>query len=59
MTIQAVEEAIEKLSPEDVAKLATWLEEYQARVAATAETFAMYDREEAGLCKQNGAKSGK
>jgi hypothetical protein len=38
------------LPVEDVTKLAAWLEEYQARVMATAEVFAMYDREESQSC---------
>jgi len=58
-TVQEVEAAIEQLPPDEVTKLAAWLEDYQASLAASADVFAMYDREEAALCKQNGAKSGK
>jgi len=34
-------------SPQDVATLAAWLEEYQQMVNASAEIFSIYDKEEA------------
>jgi hypothetical protein len=47
-TVAEIESAIEKLSPAEVAQLAAWLEEYRQMVNASAEVFAMYDREEEG-----------
>jgi hypothetical protein len=46
-TIAEIESAIEKLSPAQVAELAAWFEEYQQLINASAEIFAMYDKEEA------------
>ena len=44
--IAEIESAIERLSPAEVKELATWLEEYQQMVNASAEIFSMYDKEE-------------
>jgi hypothetical protein len=44
--IAEIESAIERLSPSEVKELAAWLEEYQQMVAASAEIFSMYDKEE-------------
>ena len=46
-TVAEIESAIERLSPGEVAAVAPWLNEYQQIVQASAEVFAMYDREEA------------
>jgi hypothetical protein len=46
-TVAEIESAIERLSSAEVVELAAWLEEYQHMVTASAEVFAMYDREEA------------
>jgi len=46
-TVAEIESAIEKLSPAQVAELAAWFEEYQQMLSASAEMFAMYDKEEA------------
>ncbi len=45
-SVAEIESAIEHLPPADVAKLATWLEEYQQMINASAEVFSMYDQEE-------------
>jgi len=44
--IAEIESAIERLSPAEVKELAAWLEEYQQMVAASAEIFSLYDKEE-------------
>jgi hypothetical protein len=46
-TVAEIESAIEKLPPAQVAELAAWFEEYQQMINASAEMFAMYDKEEA------------
>ena len=46
-TVAEIEEAIQKLPVEDVAKLAAWLDDYQHMINASAEIFSMYDKEEA------------
>ena len=38
--------AIERLSPPEVNQVAKWLEEYQQMINASAEMFALHDREE-------------
>jgi hypothetical protein len=45
-TVVEIEAAIERLTPSEVAELAGWLNEYQQMIQASAEVFAMYDREE-------------
>lgn len=45
-TVAEIEAAIERLSPAQVAEVAAWLEEYQQMINASAEVFAMYDKEE-------------
>jgi hypothetical protein len=45
-TVAEIESAIEQLQPSEVAELAGWLNEYQQMIQASAEVFAMYDREE-------------
>jgi hypothetical protein len=45
-SVAEIESAIERLAPAEVAELAAWLEEYQQTVNASAEMFAMYDKEE-------------
>jgi len=47
-TVAAIESAIERLSPAEVAEVAAWLEEYRQMINASSEIFAMYDREEDG-----------
>jgi len=47
-SVAEIESAIERLSPAEVAELATWLEEYQQMINASAEIFSMYDHEEDG-----------
>ena len=45
-SVAEIESAIERLSAAEVAELASWLEEYQQMINASAEMFALYDREE-------------
>jgi len=45
-SVAEIESAIEKLSPQEVAQLAAWFEEYQQMINASAQIFAMYDKEE-------------
>jgi TusA-related sulfurtransferase len=45
-SVAEIESAIEKLSPAEVIELVTWLEEYQQMINASAQMFAMYDKEE-------------
>jgi hypothetical protein len=45
-TVAEIESAIERLQPTEVAELAAWLNEYQQMIQASAQIFAMYDREE-------------
>ena len=47
-SVAQIEAAIELLSPAHVAEVASWLEEYQQMIAASAEIFSMYDKEESG-----------
>jgi hypothetical protein len=50
-TVVEIEAAIERLTPAEVAELAGWLNEYQQMIRASAEVFAIYDREEES-CKR-------
>ena len=50
-TVAEIESAIERLAPSEVVELAGWLNEYQRMIQASAEVFAMYDREE-NSCKK-------
>jgi hypothetical protein len=45
-TVAEIEAAIEKLSMDKVREIATWLEEYQATINASASVFEMLDAEE-------------
>ena len=45
-TVVEIESAIQKLTSSEVTELAGWLIEYQQMIQASAEVFAMYDREE-------------
>lgn len=45
-SVAEIEAAIERLSPPEVNQVAKWLEEYQQMISASAEMFAMYDKEE-------------
>ena len=51
-TVAEIESAVERLPPEGVEQLATWLIEYQASVSATCEVFHQYDAEESDLGSQ-------
>ena len=51
-TVAEIESAIERLSQPQVAELAAWLEEYQQMINASAEIFAMYEREEEESCQK-------
>lgn len=55
-TVAEIEAAIERLQPPEVAELAAWLNEFQQMTQASAEIFAMYDREEAS-CKRPAGES--
>ena len=55
-TVVEIESAIELLTPSEVAELAGWLNEYQQMIQASAEVFAMYDREEQ-TCKKPAGES--
>jgi hypothetical protein len=43
--VAEIESAIERLTAEELKELAAWLEEYQGMVGASAEAFALYDRQ--------------
>jgi hypothetical protein len=45
-TVAEIESAVEKLPARELAEFAAWFEDYQTMVNASAEIFAMYDREE-------------
>jgi hypothetical protein len=45
-SVAEIESAIERLSPREVVEIAAWLEEYQQMMSASAEIFAMYEKEE-------------
>ena len=45
-TLAEIESAIERLPASQVSELTAWLEEYQQMIRASAEVFALYDREE-------------
>jgi hypothetical protein len=45
-TVQEIETAIEKLSPQQQRELAAWYEERQALLNASDALFQVYDREE-------------
>src|ERR1017187_5074923 len=45
-TVVEIESAIQRLTQSEVTELAGWLSEYQQMIQASAEVFAMYDREE-------------
>ena len=57
-TVAEIESAIERLQSSEVAELADWLNEYQQMIQASAEVFAMYDREEDSCKKPAGESSG-
>jgi hypothetical protein len=45
-TVAEIESAIERLRPPEVAEPAVWLNEHRQMIQASAEVFAMHDREE-------------
>jgi hypothetical protein len=47
-TVQEIETAIEKLSPQQQRELAVWYEERQALLNASDALLQVYDREEQG-----------
>ena len=57
-TVVEIEAAIERLTPSEVAELAGWLSEYQEMIHASAEVFAMYDREEESCKRPTGENFG-
>jgi hypothetical protein len=57
-TVVEIESAIQRLTPSEVAELSGWLSEYQQMIQASAEVFAMYDREEDSCEKPAGERSG-
>ncbi len=57
-TVVEIETAIQRLTPSEVAELSGWLSEYQQMIQASAEVFAMYDREEDSCKKPTGETSG-
>ncbi len=57
-TVVEIESAIQKLTSSEVTELAGWLSEYQQMIQASAEVFAMYDREEESCEKPSGERSG-
>jgi hypothetical protein len=54
-TVVEIESAIQRLTPPELAELAGWLSDYQQMIQASAEVFAMYDREE-DSCKKLAGK---
>ncbi len=57
-TVVEIESAIQKLTSSEVTELAGWLSEYQQMIQASAEVFAMYDREEESCEKPGGERAG-
>jgi hypothetical protein len=45
-TVTEIEAAIEKLPPEKLEELASWLDEYRQTLQASAAVFELYDQEE-------------
>ena len=56
-TVAEIENAIERLSPTELAQLAAWFEEYRQMLNASAQVFTMYDREERDSCKKPGGEN--
>ena len=57
-TVAEIESAIERLRPPELAEFAAWFNEYQQMIQASAEVFAMYDREEDSCKKPAGESCG-
>ncbi|MEW6303246.1 MAG: hypothetical protein AB1705_07235 [Verrucomicrobiota bacterium] len=57
-TVVEIENAIERLTPAELEKLAAWLDEYRQMIHASATVFEMYDKEENACQKPSGEKSG-
>ena len=57
-TVVEIESAIQRLTPPEVAELAGWFNEYQQMIQASAEVFALYDREEDSCKQPAGERSG-
>ena len=52
-TVTEIEAAIERLPPDELRALLSWIEEYAAAIGASETLFGMYDAEE----EQSGAGS--
>ncbi len=52
-TVTEIEAAIERLAPDELRTLVSWIEEYAAAIGASETLFGMYDAEE----EQSGAES--
>jgi hypothetical protein len=45
-TVAEIETAIGQLTPQEVERLAVWLDEYRQMIRASGEVFSLYDDEE-------------
>lgn len=57
-TLAEIEQAITKLTPEQVRELSAWLEEHQRLIASSESIFQMYDEEERSCRSHVAEKSG-
>ena len=57
-TVAEIENAIQRLSPMELSELSAWFEEYRRMIGASAEIFAMYDREEKSCRKRDAENCG-
>lgn len=57
-TLAEIEQAITKLTPEQVRELAAWLDEHQRLIASSENIFQMYDEEERACRSHVAEKSG-
>ena len=57
-TVAEIENAIERLSKNELVELASWFEEYQQMVSASSQMFELYDREEESCRKPNAGNCG-
>jgi hypothetical protein len=57
-TVSEIESAIEKLAPQQIAELVTWLDERQRLTGAAESLFQLYDEEESTCRSRVAEKSG-
>lgn len=56
-TIAEIENAVERLPSAELSKFAAWFEEYQQAINASAQVFAIYDKEEEKSCRKPSAEN--